>query len=353
MVAEQTVAGRLPSRVTMVFASVALLLLLLLTAGCQLSAGADSYSQLVQNCGRAQPSGIIFPGQRSAPALNTSSLRSRGGILRHPKSGLPIKHPKSGVPIQVPSVVGGTPVERQKGIWPWIVLLGDGASSSPDWFCGATLISSRTVVTAAHCLVGRKASDLTARLGEHDTRTTRDGRHTDVSVSEITVHPGYSASRSQDDIALLHLERPVAFSALIQPACLPEDGDEHVGETVKLAGWGAIEFLHDSQAVLHEVDLKIVSEDECERQYVGTYDYSHQFPGGFQDTKLCAKSADGSPKDACTGDSGGPLTYRGSDGRYQLVGVVSTGVGCGSPKYPGVYTRISEYHDWIVDNSSV
>lgn len=51
-------------------------------------------------------------------------------------------------------------------------------------------------------------------------------------------------------------------------------------------------------------------------------------------------------KDACNGDSGGPVI--GSDGT--LVGVVSWGQGCAEPGYPGVYTRLGNYVDWIKSN---
>lgn len=69
-----------------------------------------------------------------------------------------------------------------------------------------------------------------------------------------------------------------------------------------------------------------------------------------QGTKVCALSRDETPRDACPGDSGGPLMAERPDGLYELVGVVSTGVGCGNPDFPGIYTKVSAYVDWILAN---
>ena len=46
----------------------------------------------------------------------------------------------------------------------------------------------------------------------------------------------------------------------------------------------------------------------------------------------------------CTfkGDSGGPVVYNN-----KLIGIVSFGVGCAQPGYPGVYARIPPLRDWI------
>lgn len=49
----------------------------------------------------------------------------------------------------------------------------------------------------------------------------------------------------------------------------------------------------------------------------------------------------------CQGDSGGPLYDSKND---IVVGVVSWGVDCAHPKYPGVYARISSSVSLLNDN---
>ena len=49
------------------------------------------------------------------------------------------------------------------------------------------------------------------------------------------------------------------------------------------------------------------------------------------------------------GDSGGPLlTAPDASGSRACVGVVSSGIGCGRPNLPGLYTRVSRFVDWIL-----
>ncbi len=66
---------------------------------------------------------------------------------------------------------------------------------------------------------------------------------------------------------------------------------------------------------------------------------------------VCAGTANGGA-DSCEGDSGGPMVVKDKNGRYVLAGIISWGIGCGDRNRPGVYTRISEFRNWITRNAN-
>jgi len=88
---------------------------------------------------------------------------------------------------------------------------------------------------------------------------------------------------------------------------------------------------------LQEVDVPIVSNATCNTSYGGE----------ITANMICAGYAQGG-KDACYGDSGGPLFVPDETGTgWVQVGVVSWGEGCALPNYYGVYARVSRYQSWI------
>jgi trypsin len=87
------------------------------------------------------------------------------------------------------------------------------------------------------------------------------------------------------------------------------------------------------------VTVPVVSHEECNKAYE---DY-----GGITDNMICA-AAPGGGKDACQGDSGGPLAVSGV-----LVGIVSWGIGCALPDYPGVYSNVATLMRFVTQQTGV
>ena len=182
--------------------------------------------------------------------------------------------------------------------------------------------------------------DLKVRLGEHNIKDTSDRySYEEYEIQDRILHELYDDESQIHDIALLKLKNPVKFREHIVPICLPPQGVRFDGETATVTGWGIVESGM-RPASLQEVDVKIIDNDLCQKWLSGI-DRRLE----VRDTMMCAGFEDGG-KDSCQGDSGGPLILTGN-GRAQLIGIVSWGFKCGRPKSPGVYTRVSDYVDWI------
>ena len=224
----------------------------------------------------------------------------------------------------------------------------ENRGQGPVWICGAAVITRQFVLTAAHCVGGRAPEKLVVRLGEYNLSSITDGPHQDRQVISVTLHPQF-VSR-QNDVALLRLDKPAEFGLTVRPVCLPVPGAPEATEAPRrVAGWGKLSFAGAGAAVLQEAKLILVPAEACEDIYRRLSSFSESFPGGgFLGTKLCAVDPSSRGADACQGDSGGPLTGLRSDGRFSLDGIVSLGVGCGDPDFPGVYTRVESYVPWIV-----
>lgn len=89
-----------------------------------------------------------------------------------------------------------------------------------------------------------------------------------------------------------------------------------------------------SPDILRTVDLPLIDIDDCRKKT--------KYGSSVQMGMMCAGYLEGE-KDACKGDSGGPLVCQGLQ-----AGIVSWGTGCANPLYPGVYTNVAFYKNWIL-----
>ncbi|XP_072747963.1 trypsin-1 isoform X2 [Anoplolepis gracilipes] len=232
-------------------------------------------------------------------------------------------------------IVGG--VQTVVNQYPWMALL----MYRGQFYCGGTVINSRYVMTAAHCIDRFDGSKLTVRILEHNWNLTSESKTQDFKVEKTIKHSGYSTINYDNDIALIKLRDPIRFQGPMRPACLPEPGKTFAGEKGIVTGWGATKEGGSVSTYLQEVEVPIISNAECR---------ATKYPSRkITDNMLCAGYIQGG-KDSCQGDSGGPLHIE-KNGVYYVIGVVSWGEGCAQPGYPGVYCRGNRYLTWIAYNT--
>ncbi|KAL4717064.1 hypothetical protein ACJJTC_016951 [Scirpophaga incertulas] len=223
--------------------------------------------------------------------------------------------------------------------------------------CGGSLISSKFVVTAAHCSMAsdRDTSiiDVTpkiVRLG-YNKISERSSNGQDAKIMKVITHPKYEPPKKYNDIALIELEKEVRFTMYVQPACLIVGPDDVlVGQKAMLTGWGVTDAADPTTSPeLQVAEISVLDSRLCDRLYRRS---CSRHWCGMAENQLCAGVLDGGV-DACQGDSGGPLQLKfnlprsNGENIYRLIGVTSFGIGCALPNYPGIYTRISSFLDWI------
>uniref|UniRef100_A0A8C2JXL8 pancreatic elastase II n=1 Tax=Cyprinus carpio TaxID=7962 RepID=A0A8C2JXL8_CYPCA len=241
-------------------------------------------------------------------------------------------------PPVITRVVGGVDVRPHS--WPWQISLQYKSGSSWYHTCGGSLISDQWVLTAAHCI----SSSRTYRvyLGKHNLKEEENGSVA-IAAGKIIVHEGWNSFNIRNDIALIKLESPVTPNDTITPACLPADGNvlPH-NAPCYVTGWGRLYTNGPLADILQQALLPVVDYATCSK--------SDWWGSQVTQNMVCA-GGDGVVA-GCNGDSGGPLNCAGSDGAWEVHGIVSfgSGWGCNYNKKPTVFTRVSAYTDWISKN---
>jgi len=226
-------------------------------------------------------------------------------------------------------------------VYPWMVRLTVDGS-----VCGGTIIDATHVLTAAHCVVGMRS--ITAVVGEYDANVDEGTEQTiavDIATG-VAVKENYNALARTNDIAVLTLTTPLDLTRpCATPICLDPAYQLTSGQTCTVAGWGVTdETSFTPSQFLQSVSVPTFNGSDCPLVFpeAGSSYFSDV------DMQLCAGQPSLGGVDSCAGDSGGPLFCLDAvTSQWLVVGVVSYGEGCARAGFPGVYSKVSAYSDWI------
>ncbi|XP_068550754.1 ovochymase-2 isoform X2 [Anas acuta] len=247
-----------------------------------------------------------------------------------------------GVPSNQPRFIFSRIIGGEEAVpysWPWQVSI----QISNEHICGGAVLAKEWVVTAAHCFNSKEFyRDLWMVVtGLHDL--TEQEYRQKRSVKQYIIHPSFNKTTMDSDIALLQLAKPLEFNHYVRPVCLPAKDEVIQPSTVCIVtGWGTHEEDREKSKKLRQLEVPILVLDRCQTYYIN-------LPSKVTQRMICAGFPLEEGKDSCTGDSGGPLVCPSEDDSrfYTLHGITSWGLGCGRKSYPGVYTNIAFFVDWI------
>lgn len=263
-----------------------------------------------------------------------------------------------------PKIINGTTAITAQVPWQ-AALISEDAQGGLTYFCSATLIDAQWVVTAAHCLADMSTSTkLHVLLGQNDLSHYATGQW--MTAKQWIINPGFNNHVNlENDIALVQLSTPVDFTACgnkcqIIPYLTPANDQQYaaVGAQGQIAGWGEAVNCNVTncsawQAQPFGTPLAPSQLQVAQFKTVACPNTSYSYAGQnwqLSDNEVCAVGASATnPADTCQGDSGSGLVMNIGNGTPYLAAITSWGSasGCGASDFPGVYTHVAHYSDWV------
>lgn len=242
-------------------------------------------------------------------------------------------------------IINGVSTEASQFAFFVTLVISTTLNLTQGWvrFCGGMYLGDRHVLTAAHCVFDKKVENIHILSGvtniksvllENCTSGCYTSRH---GVESMKVHEEFDPFEGINDIAILRLSS--VGTAMTPIDIVTDQSYDYVGKRLSIIGFGkATTNATFASQFLRIADVTIMDPESYYLEF-GLDSSKLLLAGDFRDPQDPQDNID-----ACYGDSGGPLFHLGD---RMLVGVVSWGMGCALDEYPGIYTRVSAFTDWI------
>ncbi|XP_022914387.1 chymotrypsin-2-like [Onthophagus taurus] len=226
-------------------------------------------------------------------------------------------------------IIGG--IDAENGQFPYQISLRYNNRHS----CGGSIINSRWILTAAHCIHNNIPKNYTVVAGTNLLETGGDV----YTLEKFVEHERYNPQLLKNDIALLKTNEEIMFNENVTIMRLPPEDTLDGGLNFTLSGWGLTAMYGQPPNKMQTIVLQSITNQECYAKY-----FHLELVGMLSSSNICTLNKEG--EGACYGDSGGPLVFKG----YQ-VGIVSWAIPCARGR-PDVFTRVYSYMDWIENHTA-
>ncbi|KAG5668462.1 hypothetical protein PVAND_016402 [Polypedilum vanderplanki] len=251
---------------------------------------------------------------------------------------------KSPVNVRDRRIVGGVEVVPHSHPYQVALHIQFGGGTG---LCGGSVLTIRSVLTAAHCPIGSSSTLVIAGAHNRNVVEANQQRRT-VPSSGYRIHANYNPSNLNNDIAVLITPTPnFAWTTAVQPTRRPTGAqlsDLFVGDRSRATGWGRVTNTGATSAVLRKAYNTIITNAACAQVY-GT---------SVVNAGVICKETAQSNQGTCNGDSGGVLSVeRPGHAQWVQVGVTSFGAAAGCVAgFPSGFARMTHFDAWINANQN-